>query len=194
MSCVVYLKNNMKQPELQTSAEQLKLCLLNVAQHQDRGQFLQIYDHFAPRLKHFLVKRGAGESMAEELAQETMLSVWRHCGSYNPEKATASTWIFRIARNLWVDRLRKDKPDRITSLEMYPEAGFTPGLAELDSDHLKMALKNLPPQQAQLVYRVYFEGKTHREISDEMDIPLGSVKSGLRLALGKLRNRMGGES
>ena len=192
MACVAYINNKMDHLNPPATPDSLKATLVDLAKHRDKKLFIQLYDHFAPRLKSHLMQKGVNEGMAEELVQECMLSVWRHCGSYNPDKATASTWIFRIARNLWIDRLRKDKPDRISPLDTYPEMAFTPEMAQTDSGALKNALNNLPPQQAQLIYQVYYAGKTHREISDEMDIPLGSVKSGLRLALNKLRNQVGG--
>ncbi|CAM3450107.1 sigma-70 family RNA polymerase sigma factor [Parendozoicomonas haliclonae] len=172
--------------------------LVDLGRYRDKRLFLAIYDHFAPRLKSYLVGRGAHSEIAEELVQEAMLSVWRHSSTYNPDKATASTWIFRIARNLWIDRMRRDKAHLLTSLDscptdLYPDLSFQPSLAPLDGDTLKSAINNLPQQQAQLVYKVYYQGKTHREIADECDIPLGSVKSGLRLAFGKLKNALGGE-
>lgn len=191
MACVVYINNKMVHSTPPATPDSLKSTLVDLAKYRDKQLFIQLYDHFAPRLKSHLMQKAVSEPMAEELVQECMLSVWRHCGSYNPDKATASTWIFRIARNLWIDRLRKDKPDRISSLDSYPDMPFTPEMSQMDSGALRSALKKLPPQQAQLVYQVYYAGKTHREISDEMDIPLGSVKSGLRLALNKLRNQVG---
>lgn len=172
----------------------LSKVLVELSASRDKTLFIQLYDYFAPRLKSFLVQKGAGSEMAEELVQETMLSVWRKCERYDSAKANASTWIFRIARNLWIDRLRKEKPDCLSSLNSFPEVSFTPSLAVYDGDKLKLALDALPLQQAQLVYKVYYEGKSHREISEDMDIPLGSVKSGLRLAFGKLRDRIGVES
>ena len=185
-------KNNMESDN--TTPDGLKRNLVNLAQYRDKQTFILLYDYFAPRLKNHLMLKGAHTEMAEELVQETMLSVWRHCASYNPDKATASTWIFRIARNLWIDRLRKEKPGFTVLMDTYPDLGYEPSLAAADSVKLMQAIEELPRQQAQLVYKVYYEGKSHREISDDMDIPLGSVKSGLRLAFGKLRKQIGGES
>ncbi len=178
----------------QAAKQDFKQILVELAQRRDKTLFMVIYDYFAPRLKSFLIKKGAHEGLAEELVQETMLSVWRKADSYDPSKATASTWIYRIARNLWIDRLRKDKPELLSPLNSYPEVDYTPSLAVCDSDRLSEALNALPQQQAQLVYKVYFEGKSHREIAEDMDMPIGSVKSGLRLAFDKLRVRIGGRS
>ncbi len=171
--------------------DKLKQSLVNLGRYRDKQTFALLYDFFAPRLKRHLMTKGAHGEMAEELVQETMLSVWRHCKSYDPEKSTASTWIFRIARNLWIDRLRKEKADLLSPLDNYPESSFVPPMTEFDSEKIKSAINDLPQQQAQLVYKVYYEGKSHREISEDMDMPLGSVKSGLRLAFTKLRNQMG---
>ncbi|WP_257266293.1 sigma-70 family RNA polymerase sigma factor [Endozoicomonas sp. ONNA2] len=181
-------------PDQVTHQQDFRHVLVDLAKSRDKKLFMQVYDYFTPRLKSFLVRKGANEELAEELVQETLLSVWRKTASYDPAKATASTWIFRIARNLWIDRLRKDKPDMLSPLNNFPEAGYTPSLAVCDSERLKDALGALPQQQAQLVYKVYYEGKSHREIAEDMDMPIGSVKSGLRLAFDKLRVRIGGES
>lgn len=181
-------------PDQVVQKQDFRQILVDLAKSRDKKLFLQLYDHFAPRLKSFLVRKGANEELAEELVQETLLSVWRKTSSYDPAKATASTWIFRIARNLWIDRLRKEKPDMLSPLNSYPEAGYMPSMAVCDAGRLKEALDALPQQQAQLVYKVYYEGKSHREIAEDMDMPIGSVKSGLRLAFDKLRVRIGGES
>lgn len=181
-------------PDQVVQKQDFRQILVDLAESRDKKLFLQLYDHFAPRLKSFLVRKGANEELAEELVQETLLSVWRKTSSYDPAKATASTWIFRIARNLWIDRLRKEKPDMLSPLNSYPEAGYMPSMAVCDAGRLKEALDALPQQQAQLVYKVYYEGKSHREIAEDMDMPIGSVKSGLRLAFDKLRVRIGGES
>lgn len=181
-------------PDRVAQKQDFRHVLVDLAKSRDKQLFMQIYDYFAPRLKSFLVRKGANEELAEELVQETLLSVWRKTSSYDPAKATASTWIFRIARNLWIDRLRKEKPDMLSPLNSYPEAGYTPSMAACDSGRLKDALGALPQQQAQLVYKVYYEGKSHREIAEDMDMPIGSVKSGLRLAFDKLRVRIGGGS
>ena len=188
------LVNTSMEPDSISHPQDFSQLLVQLAAQQDKLLFMQLYDYFSPRLKNFLVKKGAAVELAEELVQEALLTVWRKAGSYDPVKASASTWIFRIARNLWIDRLRKEKPDLLSPLTTYPERGYTPSLAACDSGKIKDALNALPQQQAQLVYKVYYEGKTHREIADDMSMPIGSVKSGLRLAFDKLRVRMGGVS
>ncbi|WP_196221496.1 sigma-70 family RNA polymerase sigma factor [Sansalvadorimonas verongulae] len=165
----------------------LNRTLVDLGKYRDKQLFLSVYDYFAPRLKSHLMGRGAHSEQAEELVQEAMLAVWKHCGNFNPDKAAASTWVFRITRNLWIDRMRKDKSHLMSPIDNYPEPTYTPSLVAADSDKLKQAIARLPQSQAQLVYKVYYEGKTHREIADENNMPLGSVKSGLRLAFEKLR-------
>ena len=195
MVCLRLVETSMAlKPDQAEQKQDFRQILVELAKSRDKKLFMQLYDYFAPRLKSFLVRKGANEELAEELVQEALLSVWRKTSSYDPDKATASTWIFRIARNLWIDRLRKEKPDMLSPLNSYPEAGYTPSLAVCDSGRLKEAMDALPQQQAQLVYKVYYEGKSHREIAEDMDMPIGSVKSGLRLAFDKLRVRIGGGS
>ncbi len=195
MVCLRLVETSMElKPDQAVQKQDFRQILVELAKSRDKKLFMQLYDYFSPRLKSFLVRKGANEELAEELVQEALLSVWRKTSSYDPDKATASTWIFRIARNLWIDRLRKEKPDMLSPLNSYPEADYTPSLAVCDSGRLKEAMDALPQQQAQLVYKVYYEGKSHREIAEDMDMPIGSVKSGLRLAFDKLRVRIGGGS
>ncbi len=184
-------QNNQKEIPLPDTA------LPTIAQSQDKQLFMQLYDYFAPRLKRYLVNLGASDSIAEDLLQETLLAVWRKCGSYDPAQATASTWIYRIARNQWIDYLRKMKPHLFTAYELYPpmEQGTVKGeeVAYSDKTPVREALRQLPVAQAQLIYKSYYEGQSHRDIALALDMPLGSVKSGLRLAFKKLRKALGAE-
>ena len=191
MNLSTHLKTMKPDDTAPSGSDNLSQRLVDLGKYRDKQLFITLYDYFAPRLKNHLMGRGAHSEQAEELVQETMLSVWKHCGSFNPDKAAASTWVFRIARNLWIDQLRKGKSHLMSPIDNYPEPSFTPSFSSADSDHLKQAIAKLPQPQAQLVYKVYYEGKTHREIADENNMPLGSVKSGLRLAFEKLRTRIG---
>ena len=187
--------NAMDQSSGHHEAEQFRHILVDLARYRDKKLFLQLYDYFAPRLKTYLMRQGASEQIAEEVLQEAMLSVWRKCDSYDPSQSAVSTWIYRIARNQWIDHLRKEKPQLLSSIELYPEFNEIEELPEYHADkkQLKAAMDKLPINQAQLVYKSYYEGQSHREIANDLDIPLGSVKSGLRLAFKKLRSHMGGE-
>ncbi len=172
--------------------------LTAVAENKDRQAFISLFEHFAPRIKSFLMKSGAPEDQADELAQEAMLTVWQRAPLYNPEKAAASTWIFTIARNKRIDALRKDnrpEPDRNDPL-------FVGGGNDLPSDHFEKAedarriakaLDTLPPDQADVIRKAYFEDKTHHKIAEEENLPLGTVKSRIRLALERLRSELGGK-
>lgn len=164
-------------------------CLEAVAKHRDKKQFMQLYDHFAPRINAWLLGITRDTVLAEELTQETLMTVWRKCALYDSGKAAASTWIFRIARNLHVDHLRRlNVADRAACYLDVIESG--PEDEQFDNERVRAAIRQLPAQQAQVIYKSYFEGKSHQEIADDMSLPLGSVKSSIRLAFQKLRDTM----
>lgn len=170
-----------------------------VGQKQDRGAFIQLFNHFAPRIKSFLMKGGATPEQAEELAQETMITLWTKAAGYDPKQANASTWIFTIARNKRIDALRKTGriqydvndpayiPDTVTQ-------SVDKGVLNTERRaKVSDAMKALPPEQADLIHKAFFEDKTHQEIAKETKIPLGTVKSRIRLALDRLRPQLGQE-
>ncbi|WP_421862481.1 sigma-70 family RNA polymerase sigma factor [Motiliproteus sp.] len=172
--------------------------LNRIAAERDRQQFSALYDHFAPLLKSYLIGRGAGAAIAEEILQETLLQVWHRAHQFNAERGNAATWIYRVARNKYYDHLRHqrlaDRPppepdamalDGATQTERELES-------ELDGQLLSNTLQQLPSRQAQVLYMSYYQGKSHAEIAQSMEIPLGSVKSTLRLAFEKLRSCLGG--
>ena len=166
-------------------------CLADLSVKRDQRVFLRLYDHFAPRVYAYLLRLGANNSLAEELTQETLLAVWRKASLYKPEKAAASTWIFTIARNQYIDKVRRQTVPTESSEPDFWVDEAAPGPAQqADRAPLRKALKSLPAMQSQVLYKSYFEGKSHREIADDMNIPLGSVKSNIRLAFQKLRASM----
>ena len=162
-----------------------------VAARRDRAAFGRVFEHFGPRLKSYLLRRGAAADIADELVQETLLAVWHRAESYDAERAHVSTWVFTIARNKWVDRLRKERWTTVDE-EDTPEAP-PPGYSwdELASEQQRMraALEELPEEQALLIQKVYFEDMSHSSVADELSIPVGTVKSRIRLALQRLRVR-----
>lgn len=173
-------------------AAHLNGLLLSVAQDRDRSAFAALFQHFAPRLKAYLSRLGADSTTAEELVQEVMLLVWRRADTFDPRQASASTWMFTIARNKRIDGLRRERRPEIDpddpALVPTAEDSADRRLELLqDSDRLRRALTMLPPEQAELLRLAYFEDKPHSAISAERGIPLGTVKSRLRLALDKLR-------
>lgn len=163
-----------------------------VGQKQDRTAFIAVFEYFAPRVKSFLMKAGVSEENADELAQETMLTVWDRAGSYDRSKAAASTWIFTIARNKRIDALRKAGQMRTSDIDDLPVADDAPSAGAVLSEAeeariLTEALETLPPEQADLIRKSFFEDMTHADIALETGLPLGTVKSRIRLALERLR-------
>ncbi|MGD9671419.1 MAG: sigma-70 family RNA polymerase sigma factor [Hyphomicrobiaceae bacterium] len=169
--------------------------IVAIAKSGDRAAFARLYDHFSPRIKGFLMQGGASADLAEDLAQEAMLTVWRKSAQFDPAKAAASTWIFTIARNLRIDRLRREQRVVVYALAMKDEAEppLQPDQA-LDVAQREMgvreALQVLPDDQFQVVRLSFIEGRTHMEIAEVLQIPLGTVKSRMRLAMVKLRDAL----
>ena len=174
-----------------TRAE-LDELLMRVGRDRDRTAFAELFSYFAPRLKSFLLRLGTDMSTAEELAQEAMIMVWRRAETYDPAQAGASTWIFTIARNKRIDRLRRDGrplPDMLDPAMMpdQPETGDQAVSRHEEEEKLRLALKKLPEEQAKMIFAAYYEEKSHREIAEESGLPLGTVKSRIRLALSRMR-------
>ena len=166
--------------------------IATVARAADREAFTALFEHFAPRVKTYLVRTGTGDALADELAQETLLSVWRKAASFDPSRATAATWIFTIARNLRVDRFRKewrdiavgdDLPDAIDE-SVAPDESLSGGER---GERVRQALRTLPPDQITVIELSFFEDAPHGEIAKALGIPLGTVKSRIRIAMTKLR-------
>ena len=175
---------------------EMNVLLGRVAAHQDRAAFAALFGHFAPRVKAYLLRLGAPAAVAEELAQEALLNAWRKAHLFDPAKASAATWLFTIARNLRIDALRREKHPELDPEEFMPEpeAGADAGLMLAEKEgRLRLALKELPADQIQVVELSFFADKPHSQIAVELGIPLGTVKSRLRLAMGRLKRAMGGE-
>lgn len=166
-----------------------------VGQNKDKDAFVQIFEHFAPRIKSFLMKGGASPETADELAQETMLTIWNKAESYDAKQAAASTWIFTIARNKRIDELRKIKrhdmnPSDPLLLEDDDPSPSQNALYKEETEILARSIQTLPAEQAVLVRKSFFEDKSHAVISKETGIPLGTVKSRIRLALERMRKNV----
>jgi RNA polymerase sigma-70 factor (ECF subfamily) len=164
-----------------------------VALRRDRAAFQELFSHFAPRLKSFSLRGGATPEAAEEIVQEAMVSVWRKASTFDRRRASPSTWIFTIARNKRIDMRRRDFRPAIDANEYalsLPEAEEPPdgALDALESqERLRLFLRDLPDEQRLVLLKAYFEDKTHSDIATELSLPLGTVKSRIRLALGRLR-------
>ena len=159
----------------------------------DTSAFEELFNHFAPRVKAFLMKSGADPQMAEECSQEVMATVWRKAHLFDPSRASASTWIFTIARNKKIDAIRKQK--RPEPEQLYPDQDYEPdqeSVVELqqETERLTLALGELPEKQRVLVEKAYLGELSHSEIAEITGLPLGTIKSRIRLALEKLRHSM----
>lgn len=163
-----------------------------VARSGDREAFAVLFDHFAPRVKGLLMRGGAPAELAEEVAQETLLAVWRKAALFDPAKASASTWIATIARNLRIDIARRETRSRLSQVYeiLDEEAPEQPDAvlsgAERDA-RVRAAMTQLSPDQYRVVELAFLEGFSHQDVAHRLAIPLGTVKSRLRLALSHLR-------
>jgi RNA polymerase sigma-70 factor, ECF subfamily len=180
------------------AAEQASDLVVAIAERQDREAFAALFKFFAGRIKSWVMRAGAPAEIAEEIAQETLLTVWRKASLYDPARATASAWVFTIARNVRIDRLRKDMRARqhlqYELIEQDQEEPERPdGLldAAQREERVRTALESLPEEQVLIVRLSFFDGRPHSEIAEHLGIPLGTVKSRLRLAMGRLRQRLG---
>ncbi len=163
-----------------------------ISERQDKQAFQEVFLHFGPRLKSFMMRKGADAALAEELVQETMLTVWRKSSLYSSDKGTVTTWIFTIARNLRIDRLRRESSLHFTDLDDYDAPSEDPGSDDQvnlmqQQQKVREALDELPEEQRQIIYMSYIMGMPQSEISERLDLPLGTVKSRMRLAYRKLR-------
>jgi RNA polymerase sigma-70 factor (ECF subfamily) len=175
-------------------AQELNALLGRVASMRDRAAFAALFAHFAPRVKAYLLRLGASPAVAEDLAQEALLSLWRKAHLFDPAKASAATWLFTIARNLRIDAIRRERRPELDPDDFLPEAGpnADDSLVQADDEaRLRVALKELPADQVQVVELSFFADKPHSEIATQLGIPLGTVKSRLRLAMARLKRVMG---
>jgi RNA polymerase sigma-70 factor, ECF subfamily len=167
-----------------------------IALRRDRAAFADLFAHFAPRVKAWMQRAGSDPTAAEELAQETMLAVWQKARLFDPSRAGASTWIFTIARNLRIDVIRRERhpselmsdPSEAPDPPLQADRVVTMAQQEI---RIRSALRLLPPEQAEVIRKAFFEDKVHADIEKELGIPLGTVKSRLRLAMVRLRAALG---
>ncbi len=167
--------------------------VLRVAQKGDEAAFAELFAHFAPRVKAFLMKSGAGAALAEECAQDVMATLWHKAHLFDPARASVATWIFTIARNRRIDALRKARRPEPEDLPWgpEPEPDQADALAlQQESTKLGVALARLPDNQRVLIEQAYFGDLSHGEIAKITGLPLGTIKSRIRLALEKLRQAM----
>jgi RNA polymerase sigma-70 factor (ECF subfamily) len=170
--------------------------LQKVGKHQDRAAYHALFEHFGPQIKYYAMANGmAGQS--EELVQEVFVSIWRRSSLYDWRKAAASTWIFTIARNQRIDMLRKKQRSSAEITVETEDLWQIPGDNEnepvtslhriMSERRVRESLSQLPQEQVTVIAKVYMENKSHQRVADELNIPLGTVKSRVRLALNKLK-------
>nr|WP_246870490.1 sigma-70 family RNA polymerase sigma factor [Mameliella sp. LZ-28] len=167
--------------------------MIRIRDNRDEAAFVALFRHFAPRVKAFLMRSGADAAQAEECVQDVMATVWQKAAQFDPARASAATWIFTIARNRRIDALRKQKRPEPEDLPWGPEAEPDQedrlGLQQ-ETEHLGEALASLPAKQRDLIEKAYFGDLTHSEIAEATGLPLGTIKSRIRLALQRLRHAM----
>ena len=180
----------------QAITDNMEDLLAAVASTQDRDAFHSLFDYFAPRVKSFLLGKGTSPELAEEAVQEAMLNVWRKAHQFDPEKASASIWIFAIARNTRIDLLRKTirpelDPNDPALVPDEPKQAFETVSAAKDAERIRAKVAALPTEQQEVLRLAFFEDIPHSEIAHRLDIPLGTVKSRIRLAVQRIRGEIG---
>ncbi|MGB0664004.1 MAG: sigma-70 family RNA polymerase sigma factor [Pontibacterium sp.] len=179
-------------PETEKPVEHWSSQLVLLAETRDKKVYAGLFSHFAPRLKSYAMRLGMNDVTAEEMAQEALLNVWRKAHMFNPEKAVASTWIFTLTRNLCIDRMRKEQYPMVELPEESIEEGSDRfGENAVVARQVAEIVSQLPEKQAEVVYRSFYQGLSHSEIAADLDIPLGSVKSRMRLAFQKMKAAWG---
>lgn len=163
-----------------------------VATRRDRAAFVELFDHFAPRINAYLLRLGADSGSAEELTQEVMVTLWRKADLFDRGKSSVATWLYRIARNRRIDAIRRDRSEPLDSedAELVPseDLAIDDMLAgQQREDRVRAALVSLPEEQLALVRLAFFEGLSHSQIAERTGLPLGTVKSRIRLAFTRLR-------
>ncbi len=166
--------------------------LQRIAERGDVEAFRKLFQSYAPRVKSYMMRQGADANTAEELAQETMMTVWRKASLYSVEKGSATTWIYTIARNLRIDRLRREMTwvslpeghEQEASSDALPDDVLSERERKI---RVQAALSGLPPDQLEVVSLSYIEGLSHSEIAERLGLPLGTIKSRMRLAYQKIR-------
>jgi RNA polymerase sigma-70 factor (ECF subfamily) len=169
-----------------------------VAARRDRAAFTRLFDHFAPRVYGYLLRNGCDAALAEELTQDTLSTLWRKAALFDPAKASLATWLYRVARNKRIDAARRDRFEPLDAAARDEIPSGDPGpddIADLArrEERVRAAIERLPADQLALVRLAFFESLSHSEIAAREGLPLGTVKSRLRLAFGRLRKTLEGD-
>jgi RNA polymerase sigma-70 factor (ECF subfamily) len=170
--------------------------LSRIARDRSDEAFRKLFDEYGPRIRSYMIRGGADPATAEELAQETLLTVWNKAGLYSPEKGSPVAWIFTIARNLRIDRLRRqtawqeltdEQSETLASDEMAPDEATS---LNQRRTRVQAVLATLPPDQLEVVTLAFIDGLSHSDIAERLTLPLGTVKSRIRLAYQKVRTAL----
>ncbi len=183
-------------PSEPTLRDHQAACMRQIAEAQSREAFAELFAFYAPRLKSYMKRLGALEQEAEELVQDVMVTVWRKAALYDPRQASVSTWIFRVARNRRIDHRRRlakpaldaEDPRLIPSSPEAPDSALARSQME---GRVRAELHKLPEAQRSLVQAAFYDGLSHAEIAETFALPLGTVKSRIRLAFERLRGALG---
>lgn len=167
--------------------------MLAVRDARDKAAFARLFDFYAPRLKGFVMRSGTNAALAEEIVQDVMLTVWHKAAQFDPERAQVSGWIYQITRNRQIDTIRRS--GRAVPEELKQEEGHDPDptqvmALEQEAGKLKQALRRLKPDQREMIEKAYLGDLTHQEIRDQTGLPLGTIKSRIRLGLDRLRHEL----
>jgi len=174
---------------------ELAACMSRIANDRDKSAFAELFDHYAPQIRAYSLAREPGSGLvADDLVQEVMARVWLKASKYNPGLANLNTWIFTLARNCRIDYLRRnsryaseiDPTDIFNDMEDEGPGPFQLAQQDRVGENIRAGLKELPREQSEILTKVYLEGKSHQQTSEELKLPLGTVKSRVRLALKKL--------
>lgn len=166
-----------------------------IADRRDRDAFARLFHHYGPKLKSFMMRRGADAEAAEDMVQEAMIAVWNKAGQYAPGRGSVTTWIYTIARNLHIDRMRRQSPFHFTDIARYDMPDGEPGgdervISRERDARVTDALRALPDEQGEVIRLAYLDDLTQSAIAERLGLPLGTVKSRMRLAYHRLREAL----
>ena len=188
----------MQKPSEDPGSDQRHLSALmsDVAEHGDRDAFEVLFERFGPRIKGMMLSSGASEDLAEDIVQDVMLTVWRKASLYAPERGNVSTWVFTIARNARIDRLRRQPAQpyvdvETVTLESDAPSAETELIGSENDARVREAVERLPKEQKAVIELAFIRYKPQSEIAAELDLPIGTVKSRMRLAYQKLKEYLG---
>jgi len=176
-----------------TTAMKWAELVRRVARQRDQAAFEEVFDHFAPRIKGYLMRLGSDAAMAEEITQDAMVTLWRKAELFDPTKSSVATWLFRVARNRRIDFSRRDRLDYMdpldSALTRIAAEGTVDGTVNglQRDDTVRSLITELPDEQRALINDAFYEGLSHSQIAEKTGLPLGTVKSRIRLAFNRLR-------